>query len=102
MARVGVKPVRHSGISWRSTRSAFRQLAFLAVPETWAWLTLKAWHVNMERSCVFVCLKCFVLLQLTTNVVGWNSEDLELFDLVEEVNQNFYDVLGVDQVSCGR
>ena len=51
---------------------------------------------------MFVCLKCFVLLQLTTNVVGWNSEDLELFDLVEEVNQNFYDVLGVDQVSCGR
>jgi len=35
-----------------------------------------------------------------TNVVGWNSEDLELFDLVEEVNQNFYDVLGVSQVRC--
>jgi len=61
--------------------------------ETWAW------HVNMERCCVFSCVKCLVLLQLTSNVVGWNSEDLELFDLVEEVNENFYDVLGVTQVS---
>ena len=29
---------------------------------------------------------------------GWDSEDLELFDVVEEVNQNFYELLGVEQV----
>lgn len=29
---------------------------------------------------------------------GWDTDDLELFDLVEEVNRNFYEVLGVDQV----
>jgi len=54
----------------------------------------------MPESYVFAYVKCLVLLQLTTKVVGWNNEDLELFDLVEEVNQNFYDVLGVSQVSC--
>lgn len=35
------------------------------------------------------------------NVVGfsyaWDDDDLEVFDVVEEVNQNFYDVLGVTQ-----
>ncbi|XP_062600149.1 dnaJ homolog subfamily C member 1-like [Saccostrea cucullata] len=28
-------------------------------------------------------------------VFSWDTDDLELFDLVEEVNQNFYEVLGV-------
>ena len=46
-----------------------------------------------------MCVEFVILLQLTTNVVGWNSDDLELFDLVEEVNQNFYDVLGVSEVT---
>ena len=55
----------------------------------------------MPESCMFVCVKCLVLLQLATNIVGWNNEDLELFDLVEEVDQNFYDLLGVSPVSCG-
>ncbi|CAG2193119.1 DNAJC1 [Mytilus edulis] len=30
---------------------------------------------------------------------GWDTDDLELFDLVEEVNRNFYEVLGVDQAA---
>ncbi|XP_060066301.1 dnaJ homolog subfamily C member 1-like [Ylistrum balloti] len=29
--------------------------------------------------------------------ICWDNDDLELFDLVEEVNQNFYDVLGVER-----
>ena len=50
-----------------------------------------------------MCLKFLVILRLTsTYVYGWNSEDLELFDLVEEVNENFYDVLGISQVSFER
>ena len=61
-----------------------------------------AWFVNMLKSYVFLFVKFLVLLHLTTDVLGWNNDDLELFDLVEEVNQNFYDVLGVTEVSCGR
>lgn len=30
---------------------------------------------------------------------AWDNDELEVFDVVEEVNQNFYDVLGVTQVS---
>lgn len=33
-----------------------------------------------------------------TEVHGWDSIDLELFDLVEEIKDNFYDVLGLKQV----
>ena len=29
---------------------------------------------------------------------AWDQEELEMFDLVEEVNENFYTVLGVPQV----
>ncbi|KAE8596035.1 hypothetical protein XENTR_v10015948 [Xenopus tropicalis] len=31
------------------------------------------------------------------NVGAWDSGDLELFDLVEEIQQNFYEFLGVEQ-----
>ncbi|KAG8431320.1 hypothetical protein GDO86_019064 [Hymenochirus boettgeri] len=30
---------------------------------------------------------------------AWDSGDLELFDLVEEIQQNFYEFLGVEQVT---
>jgi hypothetical protein len=29
---------------------------------------------------------------------AWGSEEMELFDLVEDVNKNFYEVLGVSEV----
>ena len=29
---------------------------------------------------------------------AWDTDEMELFDLVEEVNGNFYDILGVEQV----
>lgn len=31
---------------------------------------------------------------------AWDQDDLEIFDLVEEVNENFYDVLKIKQVMC--
>lgn len=34
--------------------------------------------------------------------VAWDGDELEVFDVVEEVNQNFYTMLGVDRVSCLR
>lgn len=40
---------------------------------------------------LFILLRC-------TDVYGWDSIDLELFDIVEEVKDNFYDVLGLKQV----
>ena len=33
-----------------------------------------------------------------THVKAWTNEDFEVFDVVEEVNTNFYDLLGVEQV----
>lgn len=41
------------------------------------------------------------LLTLSVSVaVSWDNIDFEIFDLVEEVNYvNFYEILGVDQVS---
>lgn len=29
---------------------------------------------------------------------GWSSKDIEIFDLVERVNQNFYTMLNVEEV----
>lgn len=41
----------------------------------------------------------FVLLANTCDVFAWDSEELEVFDVVEEVNQNFYEFLNISQVS---
>lgn len=32
-------------------------------------------------------------------VSAWDNDDLEIFDLVEEINENFYKVLNVEPVS---
>jgi len=29
---------------------------------------------------------------------AWDNDELEIFDLVEEVNRNFYEVLEIDKV----
>lgn len=39
---------------------------------------------------IFLC--CLVTVQ------AWDQEQLEIFDLVEEINENFYTVLNVEQV----
>uniref|UniRef100_S4R8N9 DnaJ (Hsp40) homolog, subfamily C, member 1 n=1 Tax=Petromyzon marinus TaxID=7757 RepID=S4R8N9_PETMA len=45
-------------------------------------------------------LLIFVALgPMLTCVVAWDATDMELFDLVEEVQRNFYDVLGVNQAA---
>ena len=44
-----------------------------------------------------IFLLSFVLLRCK-EVHGWDAVDLELFDLVEEIKVNFYDVLGLKQV----
>lgn len=39
------------------------------------------------------------LLHASGTVTAWDTEELEVFDVVDEVNQNFYDVLGVPQAA---
>lgn len=34
--------------------------------------------------------------------LAWDGDELEVFDVVEEVNKNFYTMLGVERVSCFR
>lgn len=41
-------------------------------------------------------LTWLLLLSHLWIVDSWDTDDLELFDLVEEVNQNFYEVIGVE------
>ncbi|XP_050345406.1 uncharacterized protein F54F2.9 [Nymphalis io] len=42
-------------------------------------------------------MRCGVILFFTLilSAYAWNDDDLEVFDVVEEVNQNFYELLGV-------
>lgn len=40
-----------------------------------------------------------VLAVLATPTECWDTKEMEMFDLVEEVNQNFYEVMGISQVS---
>lgn len=37
---------------------------------------------------------------LLSTACCWDAEELELFDLAEEVNRNFYEVFGVEQVKA--
>ena len=47
------------------------------------------------------CFGIFVFILISTASVGncWESYELDLFDLIEEVGENFYDVFGVSPVS---
>ncbi|RXG67666.1 hypothetical protein Avbf_09868 [Armadillidium vulgare] len=42
-------------------------------------------------------LKLFILLSLASSLKAWDSDELEIFDLVEEINENFYTVMGLTQ-----
>ncbi|XP_057373662.1 dnaJ homolog subfamily C member 1-like [Daphnia carinata] len=49
----------------------------------------------MGKLCLIVFLSMFSICS------AWDQSDIEIFDLVEEINQNFYDVLGVLQ-NCSQ
>ncbi|KAH9499265.1 DnaJ sub C member 1 [Bulinus truncatus] len=38
-----------------------------------------------------------LLVLFVNQINGWDSDDLEIFDLVEEINANFYEYFGVEQ-----
>ena len=41
-----------------------------------------------------------VLLFLIPAALAWDNEEMDLFDLVEEVNKNFYEVMGLEQATA--
>lgn len=46
-------------------------------------------------------LICLLFCLPYLNIVGaWDSEQLEVFDVVDEVKENFYELLNVTKVSC--
>lgn len=42
-------------------------------------------------------ISAILLLTICKQTLAWDTEELEVFDVVEEVNQNFYQLLGVPQ-----
>lgn len=45
-------------------------------------------------------LKEFLIILCGISLVSaWDTEQLEIFDLVQDINRNFYDLIGVSQVS---
>ena len=51
----------------------------------------------MRVSLLIIGVLCFFDTHRFTS--AWDNDELEVFDVVEEVNQNFYDVLGVPQAA---
>ena len=49
-----------------------------------------------------ISLILLVFISFLSVSCAWDQSDIEIFDLVEEINQNFYDVLGVLQVSADQ
>ena len=43
-------------------------------------------------------LTCIFYFCTPSVISAWDTDDLELFDTVEEVGRNFYEVLGIEQV----
>lgn len=42
------------------------------------------------------------LLLLCGSTSAWHSEELEIFDLIEEVNKNFYEFMGINQTATNN
>ncbi|XP_068159948.1 uncharacterized protein F54F2.9 [Drosophila tropicalis] len=47
-------------------------------------------------------LSCLLLLVISQTSHAWHSEELEIFDLVEEVNKNFYEFMGINQTATNN
>ncbi|KAK0174493.1 hypothetical protein PV327_010255 [Microctonus hyperodae] len=44
---------------------------------------------------IYILLSVLHLLNICKETIAWDNEELEVFDVVEEVNQNFYELLNV-------
>lgn len=54
-----------------------------------------------DPSCRLLLVVCLVLVTAGTGVRGnwFDTEDMQLFDLVEEVNGTFYEFMNLNRVS---
>lgn len=50
------------------------------------------------QSRILLSLFALCALKSQVAVLAWDNEDFEIFDLVEEINENFYKLLNVEQV----
>lgn len=55
-------------------------------------------NMNMPR----ICLHAVCFLSIFSYSRAWDNDELEVFDVVEEVNQNFYTMLNVPQVGINN
>uniref|UniRef100_A0A2M4A8L2 Putative molecular chaperone dnaj superfamily n=1 Tax=Anopheles triannulatus TaxID=58253 RepID=A0A2M4A8L2_9DIPT len=55
----------------------------------------------MLRQLLFVKLLVAICLVESTAAHGWGADDMDIFDLVEEVNENFYHVMNISQTATG-
>ncbi|XP_050093786.1 uncharacterized protein F54F2.9 [Anopheles aquasalis] len=53
----------------------------------------------MVRQLLLVKLFVATFLVASTAAHGWGADDMEIFDLVEEVNQNFYQVMNISNTA---
>ena len=64
--------------------------------------TIEKQHLSIVRFLLNIMNKLSIILAifvLINSTKAWDTEELEIFDLVEEIKENFYTILGVNQVS---
>lgn len=59
---------------------------------------LKTNRLNGSHKGFYLFVWLILTSCLVTRTNAWDSDEMELFDLVEEVNTNFYELLGVSEV----
>lgn len=47
---------------------------------------------------IYILFSVLQFLNICKESIAWDNEELEVFDVVEEVNQNFYELLNVPKV----
>ena len=57
---------------------------------------MRSYHL-LKSSTAVLLLLCFL-----PKSHAWDTEEMDLFDLVEEVNKNFYEVMGLDQAATTK
>ena len=59
-----------------------------------------AFGEKLSRSLRWLSAVVLILSLIHTPCFSWDQEELDLFDLVEEIGENFYEVMEVRQVLC--
>ncbi|XP_050068477.1 uncharacterized protein F54F2.9 [Anopheles maculipalpis] len=63
-------------------------------------MQLRRYHHARSAASLLAMMMMVLLTTIPpTSGHGWGSEDMELFDLVEEVNENFYTLMNINQTA---